>query len=168
MPLEGYDWLSELGGKLPQPKPYVPGAMGLQAGSRAEKFIGGAAKLGRGTGKVMGPAAALIAGAGVGAVAAAASLTLGAAYLGYKALKGSNGSLHGKVGPNHVQLSPVAQTALITNVGAGAAAYGIMASNRKAWTADLSPHGNLEAKTPAQFNATGDLVLSQRKRYSKK
>lgn len=137
-------------------------------GQRAEGIFNNAMRRGSNLGKVAGPAAAALAGVGVGAVAAVGGMALGAGYLGYRALRGRSGALHGRLGSNAMQLRPNAQVALLTAAGAGSAGYGIMGNHKKAWTTDISHNGNLESTTPAQFNATGDLVLSQRKRYSKK
>jgi hypothetical protein len=137
-------------------------------GQRAESVFNNAMRRGKNIAGVAGPAAAALAGIGVGTVAAVGGMALGASYLGYRALRGRSDSLHGRLGPNAMQIRPNAQVALLTAAGVGSAGYGIMGNHKKAWTTDISHNGNLESTTPAQFNATGDLVLSQRKRYSKK
>lgn len=130
-----------------------------------ENLFNSAANLAGGVIRASGPLGAAGAGLAVGTAVGIGGAALGAAYLGYRALRGPNKNLHTDLGKNKYQLNPWAQGALMLPAGPIAASQGILGASRKPWVSDMSPNGNLEAKTPAQFNATGDIVLSQHKRF---
>lgn len=116
-------------------------------------------------------AAPAVAAAGAGLTAgAAAGIGAGAlilGYGGYRLLRGPSPTLHTTVGGQSFQLNPLTQTGLITTAPVVGAVMGARDATRKPWVMDMSPNGNLENTTPAQFGATGDIVLSQAKRYNK-
>lgn len=95
--------------------------------------------------------AGYVAGLGMGALGLAA----GAGYVGYRALRGS-GPAH--VGPRF-QLNRGIQTRMMGGVLGAGAAVG-MHQRDPMLRADFSPGGNLEVKSPAMLDATGDLTLS--------
>jgi hypothetical protein len=119
------------------------------------RALGAAAMFGGRMGlRAAGPTAKFAAGFGYGAAAGGIGLAAAAGYVGYKAIRGG-GALH--TAP--LTMNPMIQARAAAAALGGGAAYGEM-TRQPAYRADYSPGGNLESKSQAMLNATGDLALS--------